>query len=366
MSSLPPPLACPAISVVIPMYNAEKYIGACLTSILNQTFQNFEVIVVDDCSTDNSCAVVESFIPQFGGRLKLLHMKKNSGGAGEPSNKGIANSIGKYLFIMDNDDLIFQSALEILYKTAEHFQADMIYMDKGAVFTGDEDKLFPDPSDLKSNGWQGSEPFVDTPMWDSDNIAERIKIFLSNRMGWPVWEKFFKRALITENDIVFPKLRSSQDIIFTIELICHAKKILRVPYPLYIYRQNNPKSICATERADEEKLSFWSDINLQGIKFLIDFFSEEKFFNENPQYQWALLNFFDGIHFNQLSKVITKIPPHKGYEILQSAFNEKFGECGNLLAYLCYSSNLFRYQYYLSAQRVAQLENQLAKFQADK
>ncbi len=57
----------PAVSIVIPMYNAEKYIGECLDSILAQTFKDFEVIVVDDCSTDKSCAVVESFLPKFNG-----------------------------------------------------------------------------------------------------------------------------------------------------------------------------------------------------------------------------------------------------------------------------------------------------------
>ncbi|MBQ7199343.1 MAG: glycosyltransferase, partial [Selenomonadaceae bacterium] len=261
-----------------------------MTSILNQTFQNFEVIVVDDCSTDKSCDVVESFIPKFGGRLKLLHMKKNSGGAGKPSNKGIANSIGKYLFIMDNDDLIFKSTLEVLYTTAEHFDVDMIYMEQGFTFSGNEDKLFPDSSDLKGRGWQGRGPFVDKPIQDSNNINERIEVFLQSRMGWPVWEKFFKRTLITENDITFPNLKASQDIIFTIELISHAKKILRVPYPLYVYRLNNPNSICATERNNAEKLAFWADINLQGIKFLTNFFSEQKFFNDNPKYKWALLN----------------------------------------------------------------------------
>ena len=58
----------PAVSVIIPMYNAEKYIGECLDSILAQTFTDYEVIIVDDCSTDNSCAVVESYLPKFNKR----------------------------------------------------------------------------------------------------------------------------------------------------------------------------------------------------------------------------------------------------------------------------------------------------------
>ena len=357
----------PAVSIVIPMYNTEKYVGACLTSILNQTFQNFEVIVVDDCSTDNSCAVVESFIPKFGGRLKLLHTKKNSGGAGEPSNKGIFNSCGKYVFIVDNDDLILDFALEVLYTMAEKFGVDLVYMEQGFKFSGDENIIFPKPSDLQGMGWQGRGPFVDKPTLDSDNIAERIELFLQSRMGWPVWEKFFRRSLIMENEIIFPKfMKASQDMVFTIELICHAKKILRIQYPLYIYRRNNPKSICATSRDKAEKLKFWADINLTGIKFLSNFFDEQQFFQENPQYKWAILEFFSRIHFNQILKFTTDIQPHEVYEILQSTFNEKFGEYGNTLAYLCHSSNLLRYRLQSTMQRAAQLENELAKIRQDK
>ena len=62
----------PAVSVIIPLYNAEKYIGDCLDSILAQSFQDFEVIVSDDCSTDKSCEVAESYVPKFGGKLQIL------------------------------------------------------------------------------------------------------------------------------------------------------------------------------------------------------------------------------------------------------------------------------------------------------
>ena len=69
--------ACPAISVIIPMYNAEKYIGECLESVLAQTFQDFEVIVVDDCSTDKSVEIVQSYAVKFNGRLKLTRAEED-------------------------------------------------------------------------------------------------------------------------------------------------------------------------------------------------------------------------------------------------------------------------------------------------
>ena len=91
----------PAVSIIIPMFNADKYIAECLNSLLAQTLQNLEVIVVDDCSTDSSHALVESYIPKFGGRLKLSRMKKNSGSSALPHNKGFALSRGEYIFSMD-------------------------------------------------------------------------------------------------------------------------------------------------------------------------------------------------------------------------------------------------------------------------
>ena len=69
----------PAISVIIPLYNAARYVADCLNSLFAQTFTDFEVIVVDDCSTDSSCAIVESYAPKFGGRLTLTHLEKKFG-----------------------------------------------------------------------------------------------------------------------------------------------------------------------------------------------------------------------------------------------------------------------------------------------
>ena len=87
-------LSSPAVSVIIPMYNAENYIGECLDSLLGQTFQNFELIVVDDCSTDSSCEIVESYIPKFDGRLKLYHTEKNTGSGLIARNIGLDYASG--------------------------------------------------------------------------------------------------------------------------------------------------------------------------------------------------------------------------------------------------------------------------------
>lgn len=86
-----------AVSVIIPLYNAEKYVGECLDSLLEQTFQDFEVIVVDDCSTDNSAKIVESYAPKFNGRFMFTILEKNSGSGALPRNKGLLLSRGEYI-----------------------------------------------------------------------------------------------------------------------------------------------------------------------------------------------------------------------------------------------------------------------------
>ena len=88
------------VSIIIPMYNSEKYILDCLNSIINQTYRNIEVIVVDDCSTDNSVKLVKSLKDE---RIKLIKQKKNKG-VSKARNKGVYNSTGSYLCFLDSDD----------------------------------------------------------------------------------------------------------------------------------------------------------------------------------------------------------------------------------------------------------------------
>ena len=120
----------PAISVIIPMYNVEKYVGQCLESLLNQTFQDFEVIVVDDCSTDNSVKLVENMAAKFKGRLQLIKRTKNAGGAAIPRNTGLELSRGTYIYFLDSDDILLNNAFETMYNEAEKCNADVIHVEK--------------------------------------------------------------------------------------------------------------------------------------------------------------------------------------------------------------------------------------------
>ena len=110
------------ISVIIPVYNVEKYLRECLDSLINQSFKDFEVICIDDGSTDKSYKILEEY-SQKDSRIKVLKQEHN--GAGAARNLGIEIAKGKYIQFLDSDDYFEPNMLEELYNTAEKFGADM-------------------------------------------------------------------------------------------------------------------------------------------------------------------------------------------------------------------------------------------------
>ena len=121
----------PLVSVIIPMFNAAKFIPQTLESLLYQTMKDFEVVVVDDYSTDNSVEVVEGFKMRFdslGVKLHVIKLPKNTGKPGLPRNVGIQFARGKYISFLDSDDLYTKTALEELSTLAEKYQADVVRM----------------------------------------------------------------------------------------------------------------------------------------------------------------------------------------------------------------------------------------------
>lgn len=112
------------ISVVIPVYNVEKYIDMCLKSVFNQRFQNFEIVIVNDGSKDNSEVIIEKYKKIYGD--KINYIKKENGGLSSARNKALEYVKGKYVTFLDSDDYIAEDYLEILYNTAEKYNCDVV------------------------------------------------------------------------------------------------------------------------------------------------------------------------------------------------------------------------------------------------
>ena len=353
----------PAISVIIAMYNAERYIADCLDSLLAQTFTNFEVIVVDDCSTDSSCAIVESYAPKFGGRLTLTHTETNSGQGSFPRNRGLMLSRGEYVYFVDNDDLITKTALEEMYTLAQEYDADVVYFDGHY----DADNAL---KEIKPTNYKLA---VSAPTLEPEALPERIRRISQGRYTLPTWDKLVRRRLLVENKISFPNCRPSEDDIWTFGLVFYAKNFLRVPNKVYI-RRKSEGSIMRAGKTPLQTINFWLSPILLGLKHLDELMRRHEFFQQNPQYRYAVLDMFVQWKFNAIFRASQYATPHEIYAALKQEYGDRLGEYDVLIPALATALNTQQKIFFADRQkfqqfaaqaqaRIAQLEAELKQLQ---
>ena len=324
--------ARPLISIIIPMYNAEKFIGELLDSVLVQTLKNFEIIIVDDCSKDGGYKVVESYIPKFGGRLKLLQMARNSGAAPGPRNKGFLFSQGEYIFFMDADDALTKTALEEMYTLAKDHKADVVYCEKYFMSKGFGkefmDNIYPADSSIQLGG------FVDKPTFVSEDLAERLKDLAKRRFWVTPWQRLVKRDLLAENHIVFPEIIGSDDVVWCFQVLCCAKKFLRVPNSCYIRRMSD-ESFTKSKKSPNKFIRQWSDVVIRGLKFVANFMDGLKFFQENPNHRYEALNILSKSCFGPIAPICADLTDEEIYDIFMKEFAKDNGDHSSLVSFLC-------------------------------
>ena len=213
----------PKISVIIPVYNAEKYIEKCLDSIINQTLKDIEIICIDDCSQDNSLHILKKY-SEKDGRIKVLHCDTN-GGESKARNIGIDNTVGEYLAFVDNDDYLDLDFYEKLYSKAKETDADIV---KG------EARVY------QINGKIEYENF-------NESIRKNnSKYFFINY--W--WTAIYKSELIKNNNIrLLENYKLGGDILFLNEAIIKCKNLELVDNVFYNYvrRADSGDSVILTQ-----------------------------------------------------------------------------------------------------------------------
>ena len=287
----------PLVSVIIPMYNAAKFIPQTLKTLLCQTMTDFEVIIVDDCSTDNSVEVVESFSKKFseaGISLHIIELPKNTATPGTPRNIGVQFACGKYIAFLDSDDLLTETALEELSTLAENFQADVVHTDTFFMLYDDKDLVVCKRQTL---------PLPTTPTFETTDIAQRIFNWIKRGYNWESVTMFCKRKFLIGNQIKFPKLENHEDMIFSFAILCLAEKILRVPNVTYIYRQREDSVSHKPFAAVEDCFHKWLRVLNDGLNEFAKIMASIKFFTENPDYRYAVQNFY----FKEISVVFPPI-----------------------------------------------------------
>ena len=358
----------PLVSVVIPMFNAAKFISQTLESLLYQTLTDFEVVVVDDCSIDNSIEVVESFSERFGGRLKVIKLPKNTGTPGLPRNVGIQIAHGKYIAFLDSDDLFTKTALEELSTLAEKFQADVVRTNSWFVLWNDKKKHVDDPAftDMKeltnpANRMTKNEldpRLLTMPTLIPEDTSERVKDFINWGTLWTSWLSFCRRDFLLTNQIIFPDMNKSEDASFVLECAILAKNFLRVPNAVYTQR---PRTGSAS-RYNNENFNAGDYIhkNLapirRGFNELERAMKKSSFFENRPDYRYAVLDFFFWKSFSwlgPLQNLYMQNPAYKLNGLVKKEFNP---DDAALVSYLFDKTTIYQIQIAILQQKIAALK----------
>lgn len=200
------------LSIIVPIYNVEKYLKKCIDSILEQTYKNLEIILIDDGSTDNSGKICDEY-ENKDCRIKVIH--KKNGGLSDARNYGISIATGDYLGFIDSDDVIDRDMYEILYEKITQYNADIAICGFKKFFEGENIE------------YKKSEKY------EIYTSKEAIKQLLLDNLTNHAWNKLYNKKLF--EDIRYPKGKNFEDIGTTYKLFLKSKKIINIHSECYGY-----------------------------------------------------------------------------------------------------------------------------------
>lgn len=226
------------ISVVVPIYKVENYLTKCVNSIINQTYKNLEIILVDDGSPDN-CPKMCDDLAKLDPRIRVIH--KNNGGLSDARNTGIEFASGKYIAFIDSDDYIHERYIEVLY-----------------------DNIISTNSDLSICGFK--EVFENSPDFSQQPVTISNIEMLSNKQIFNnfykkgvlfivAWNKLYKTSLFKDSNIRYPFGKIHEDEFVAHEILNQCKNVCICNTPLYFYLQR-PSSIMGQTKTEKNLAIF--------------------------------------------------------------------------------------------------------------
>ena len=272
----------PLISVIVPVYNVEKYLNRCIDSILNQTFKQTEIILIDDGSTDNSSIICDEYCDRYE-NIKVIHKKNNRVAAAR--NDGIKIATGKYIALVDSDDWIDPNMLEEMYNKAEEFHTDITMCDFRKVGVESEYTISqPIREGYYDRNMIESELFPCLIMFENIEFPPTI----SN------WTCLFRREFLIENGLFYDKdIHYCEDSIFGSKAMYNANGFYYMKnkyFYNYFYNPNSTTSTCNMKKWDsyliinqrlkeyfkDSKFNFSRQIKINMLYFTLNFLGEIK------------------------------------------------------------------------------------------
>ena len=262
----------PKVSIIIPVYNVEKYLERCINSLRNQSLEDIEIILVDDSSTDSSLQLCKTFAGEDS-RIKVIH--KENEGAGKARNVALSVATGKYIGFVDSDDYVEPDMFKTLYEKAEKYNSDLVM--SGVMFV--DGNMFSEAGECIRKAY-----FEKDTHFETEEDLKKLRMGIvgalpedtdDSKYGMSIWKNLFRHDIIKQNNLEFQSEREmlSEDALFMIDFISCIKKATGINEAFYNYCRNG-NSISKSYKKDrfEKSLVFVKEVEK---RFEKDIKSEE-------------------------------------------------------------------------------------------
>ena len=246
------------ISIIVPVYKVEDYLSVCVESIINQTYQKLEIILVDDGSPDN-CADICDMYSKEDNRIIVIH--KANGGLSDARNIGLENAAGKYVMFIDSDDYIHPDMVSCLYKNIEKHSTDIAVCGMISVY---------DNYAIKKNETLKN---IEAEVCSGKDLLKKIYSGKSDGISFVAVCKLYKKSLFTNGNILFPKGRLYEDTFTTHKLLFSALKVAIIDENLYYYRIR--KGSITNSRYEKKKIKDSIEANEEAIRSFLKYNDKE-------------------------------------------------------------------------------------------
>jgi glycosyltransferase involved in cell wall biosynthesis len=324
----------PQISVIIPIYNCEKYIKECLSSLIKQTFKNFEIICINDGSNDDTLKILKKFEAKD---ERIIIFNQNNSGPGIARNVGMKKSKGEYLMFLDSDDIFKKTMLEELYIKIKENESDVVICNS---------------QNFEKKKWW--KKFYEKNYLINDNIIKQKtfssldieKDFFNLFIWWP-WDKLFKRKYIENLGIEYQNLKSSEDLFFVAASVIAAKKISYLDKILINHRIGIKNSVSNSRQKSWDNFYY-------ALKELKKFLKEKGLYKRFKQ---DFINYVASFSIWQLEN-INGISFELLYQKIKSEWWNEFGVTKYEKNYY-YNHNLYKNIKFILNSNLKQLDNSI-------
>lgn len=313
-------------SIILPVYNAEKYLKECIESVIKQSCQSWEFIIIDDGSIDGSVNIYNTYT--YDDRIKIFC--QNNLGVSNARNVGLSVAKGKYILFLDADDLLEENALEILYNDIDGSVVDLISYDYTLQLGH---KYIPARKSNKCGDYIGIEKInkiitfsVRQSQWYEEEYYGNFR---------SVWSKCFNRDLIIRNSLMFKEgLKYGEDMVFVLSCLVNAQYVKIINHKFYIYR-DNINSVMHTRKwtsSGQGVLYFYAVENIVGNK--VEESDLRDLWLETAESDWMLIS-SGKLSFNNKYLTFRRLIQSDLYKRFSSVFNTKYSSKKQHIYCLC-------------------------------